>query len=306
MTLGHAADLADTSPAAMEAHCHAVLDAAWAAGVRYVDAARSYGRSEEFLADWLRTRALRREDLTVASKWGYRYTAGWQARAVQHEVKDHSLPALERQAAKSLGWLGPWLSVYQIHSVTPDSPALSDAGVIDALRKLRDGEGPAAQGGPEVHRLRIGLTVSGPRQPELIRRALAVRAGDRPLFEVVQATWNLLETSAGPALAEARAAGMTVVIKEGMANGRLARQPPPALVEAARSLSATPDAVALAAALSQPFADVVLSGAATAAQVDSNAAAARLALGDDVRAALSGLAEEPLEYWSARAKLEWT
>ena len=37
----------------------------------------------------------------------------------------------------------------------------------------------------------------------------------------MQATWNLLEPSAGPALAEARAAGMGVIIKEALANGRL-------------------------------------------------------------------------------------
>ena len=51
INLGHAADLhADYDVAAMEGRAHAVLDAAHAAGVRYFDAARSYGRAEEFLA----------------------------------------------------------------------------------------------------------------------------------------------------------------------------------------------------------------------------------------------------------------
>ena len=311
MTLGHESDLGDTDPAAMEANCRAVLDAAWAVGVRYFDAARSYGRSEEFLAGWLRARDRQRADVTVASKWGYTYTAGWKTRAAQHEVKDHSLAALDRQAAESLGWLGPWLSVYQIHSVTPDSPVLADAGVLDALRRLRDGgdpglHGPRDRGDPGPRRLRLGLTVSGPLQAELIRRALALRDGDRPLFEVVQATWNLLEPSAGPALAEAHDAGLTVVLKEGMSNGRLARQPPPALLEVARSLRAAPDAVALASALSQPWADVVLSGAATVPQIDSNATASLLRIDDGARRALAGLAEDPQHYWSARSKLEWT
>ena len=40
----------------MRAHAHAVLDAACDAGVRYFDAARSYGLAEEFLGSWL-TRA---------------------------------------------------------------------------------------------------------------------------------------------------------------------------------------------------------------------------------------------------------
>ena len=54
ITLGHAADLAgETDVEAMRAHAHAVLDAAWDAGVRYFDAARSYGLAEEFLGSWL-------------------------------------------------------------------------------------------------------------------------------------------------------------------------------------------------------------------------------------------------------------
>ena len=57
INLGHADDLGrNYDVAAMRAHAHAVLDAAWGAGVRYFDAARSYGRAEEFLGDWLRTR----------------------------------------------------------------------------------------------------------------------------------------------------------------------------------------------------------------------------------------------------------
>ncbi len=43
----------------------------------------------------------------------------------------------------------------------------------------------------------------------------------QPLFDSVQATWNLLEQSAGAALLEAQQRGVSVIIKEGMANGRL-------------------------------------------------------------------------------------
>ena len=63
---------------AMRERCFAVLDAAWASGIRYFDAARSYGRSEEFLAAWLSARAIAPADVVVGSKWGYRYTADWQ------------------------------------------------------------------------------------------------------------------------------------------------------------------------------------------------------------------------------------
>jgi aryl-alcohol dehydrogenase-like predicted oxidoreductase len=103
----------------------------------------------------------------------------------------------------------------------------------------------------------IGFSTSGPRQAETIRAALAIRVGGRPLFRSVQATWNLLEPSAGPALAEAHEAGCLVIVKEALANGRLAVEGPG-------------DAVALAAALRQPWATIVLSGAATADQLASN------------------------------------
>ena len=57
MAVGRAADLGDARDVeAMQARAHALLDAAWAAGVRWFDAARSYGRAEEFLASWLRER----------------------------------------------------------------------------------------------------------------------------------------------------------------------------------------------------------------------------------------------------------
>src|SRR5690606_23026771 len=95
--------------AAMEAATHAALDAAFDAGVRYFDAARSYGRAEEFLGSWLRARSLGPAELTVGSKWGYTYTAGWRVVAEAHEVKEHSLDVLRRQWAESQANLGPAL-----------------------------------------------------------------------------------------------------------------------------------------------------------------------------------------------------
>src|SRR4051812_27414450 len=102
INIGHADDLAQGYDVpAMQAQAFGVLDAAWAAGVRYFDAARSYGRGEEFLAGWLTARRIDPAEVTVGSKWGYVYTAGWRADADRHEVKDHSLANLLRQAAES-------------------------------------------------------------------------------------------------------------------------------------------------------------------------------------------------------------
>jgi aryl-alcohol dehydrogenase-like predicted oxidoreductase len=278
-----------------------VLDAAWAAGVRYFDAARSYGRAEEFLGRWLAARRIEPGAVTVGSKWGYVYTADWRVVAEKHEIKDHSLAVLLRQYDESRAFLGGHLSLYQIHSATLDSGVLDNRNVLGALARLK------ADG------VRVGLSLSGPRQGETLRRALVITVDSVRLFDCVQATWNLLERSAGAALAEAHAAGMGVVIKEALANGRLtARNDDPAFAgrrhvletEAAR-LGTTMDALVLAAALAQPWADVVLSGAVTAEQLASNLGALAVALDEEAEVRLRTLEEPAEEYWARRGRLAW-
>ncbi|NED10946.1 aldo/keto reductase [Streptomyces sp. SID9124] len=285
---------ADRSPDALRDRTHELLDAAYAQGVRYFDAARSYGRAEEFLAGWLAAHP-EADDVVVGSKWGYTYTADWSLDAEAHEVKDHSLAAFERQRAESAALLGDRLDLYQIHSVTPDSPALTDKELHARLAEL------AAQG------VSVGISTSGPAQAEAILAALAVTVDGAPLFRTVQATYNALETSAGPALAEAHAAGLTVIVKEGMANGRLAGEQAPAVVrEIADEEGLGSDAVALALVLHQPWAGVVLSGAATVAQLSGNLHAAVPVLDEERRARLDALVEEPEAYWRHRASLPWS
>ncbi|MEW5738572.1 MAG: aldo/keto reductase [Myxococcota bacterium] len=291
MTLGHSGDLPGTTVEAMAAHAARMLDAAWDAGVRHFDVARSYGRGEEFLRAWLDAR--RPAGVTVSSKWGYRYTAGWKADAAVHEVKDHSLAHLEAQWGESLAALGPWLDVYQIHSATLESGVLSDGAVLDRLARLRDEAG-----------VQVGLSVTGARQAEAIDAARVLTRGGRRLFDWVQATWNVLEPSAGPALARARDAGLEVIVKEGVANGRLtARGDVPDFLAEARRRGVSPDALALAVALAQPWATVVLSGAATPEQLSGNLAARELAIdaGD-----LTQFAQPPEAYWATRGRLRWT
>jgi aryl-alcohol dehydrogenase-like predicted oxidoreductase len=302
INLGHAADLEHNyAVTTMAARTRAVCDAAWEAGVRYFDAARSYGRAEAFLGGWLRARSHDPATLAVGSKWGYTYTADWRTDASVHEVKEHSLAVLQRQWAESRHELDPYLGLYQIHSATLESGVLERHEVLDELARLR------AQG------ILVGLSVSGPRQAAVIRRALSVEVAGQPLFASVQATWNLLEPSAGLALAEAHAAGLGVIVKEALANGRLtARNDAPTFAtqrailerEAAR-LACSLDALALAAALAQPWLGVVLSGAATVAQLQSNLTAYNVAWDDQAAAALAGLAEAPEPYWRMRAELPW-
>lgn len=294
ITLGHAADLdGNYDVAAMERRTHAVLDAAHAAGVTWFDAARSYGRSEAFLASWLAARDLSPGAVSVSSKWGYRYVANWQVQAEKHEIKDHTLPALERQFVESRELLGAHLSLYQVHSATLESGILEDERVLERLAQLRDSGLP------------VGLSLSGAHQRATLERALRVEIGGRPLFSAVQATWNLLERSVEPALRAAKDAGLRVLIKEAVANGRLtSRAAPPSLRAEATRLHTTPDAVALAAALAQPFVDIVLSGAVTPAQLAENLAARSLD-GADLTERLQSLTESPEQYWNERSKLAW-
>ncbi len=301
VNLGHADDLArDYDVEAMRARAHGVLDAAWTAGVRYFDVARSYGRGEEFLADWLARHAVAPGDVTVGSKWGYEYTAAWRVDAPRHEVKEHSETRLERQWRESQALLGAQLDVYLIHSATLESGVLENRAVLESLSRRRGG-------------VAIGLSLTGPRQSETLRRAMDVFVDGTPLFGVVQATWNLLEPSAGAALAEAHAAGWGILLKETLANGRLTRRnEAPAFASArarleaqARRLECPLDALALAAALARPWAHVVLSGAATAAQLHSNLEALGVHWDEEAAVALSSLAEPPEEYWRTRAALPW-
>jgi len=282
--------------ATMERRCHDMLDAAYASGVRYVDAARSYGRAEEFLASWLHARHLAPGALTIGSKWGYRYVGAWDMAAPVQESKDHSLAMFRDQLPQTTALLGPHLDLYQVHSATLESGVLDDHAVLGALAELRH-SGVA-----------VGLTVSGPRQGDVVRRALELGVEGVNPFSTVQATWNVLETSVGPALEEARARGWGVLVKEALANGRLtdrSDRPLGPLQDVAKRHEASVDQVALAAALGQPWADVVLSGAVTPSQLQSNLAALDLSLTEEDWDRLAPLPEDPQRYWESRAALPW-
>ncbi len=302
INLGHARDLGgEYAVDEMRRQAHGVLDAAWEAGISYFDAARSYGRAEDFLGTWLRARGIPRADVTVGSKWGYTYTAGWEVDAEVHEVKEHSLPVFIRQRGETQENLGRYLRLYQVHSATLDSGVLDNKEVHKALAEFKEAG------------VFIGLSLSGARQAETLERAAAVQVDGTRLFDCVQATWNLLEPSAGVMLQAVRAAGMGVIVKEAVANGRLtprntapefARQR--ALLETqAERLGTTIDALALAGVLAQPWADVVLSGAATVAQLQSNMGALAVAWDADAAAALAALPEPPEVYWQIRSGLKW-
>jgi aryl-alcohol dehydrogenase-like predicted oxidoreductase len=353
ITAGRDRDLGDARDVeALRERTWAVLDAAYAAGIRYVDAARSYGRAEEFLAGWLAARP-GTGDVEIGSKWGYRYVGEWRLDGVPvvdpassvsgpmvdsassvsgpvvdsassvsgpvvdsassvsgpvvdsassvsrvHEVKDHSVEAFAEQSAESLALLGGRLAVYHVHSATLDTGALDDAELHRAMADLRE------------HGIRVGISTSGPRQAEAVRRALEVDVDGEPLFTSFQSTWNVLEPSVGPALAEAADAGAKVIVKEALANGRLAPGGATAsrddrIASLADELGTSVDRLAIAAVLAEPWAGIVLSGAVDPAQLASNVAATGLEIPAEVEDELLDLAEPAEQYWAARAHRPW-
>ncbi|MEA3643782.1 MAG: aldo/keto reductase, partial [Lamprobacter sp.] len=160
---------------------------------------------------------------------------------------------------------------------------------------------------------RIGLTLSGPQQAVTLEKALAMKVDGLRLFDAVQATWNLLEPSSGAALDAAHRAGLAVIIKEALANGRLTERNQAASFQARRQrletlagrFKASFDAVALAAALARPWASVVLSGAATVAQLHANLNTMEIPWDAEAEALIGALAEDPTQYWQTRAELAW-
>ena len=302
INIGHGDDLENNyDVAAMEARAHVVLDAAYGKGVRYFDAARSYGRAEEFLGSWLRKKGLSQEAVVVGSKWGYTYTADWKIDAQAHEVKEHTLTVLQRQWRESQANLGLYLDLYQIHSATIESGVLENNRVLAELARLKS-EGIA-----------IGLSVSGPQQREVIEQSLKLKVDGARLFDCVQATYNLLERSAGAALARARDLGMGVIVKEALANGRLTDRNRESafapkleiLKREAQRLRTTVDGIALAAVLAQPWVDVVLSGAATIDHLQSNLRAVEVIWDEKAALELNALSDSEAAYWKARSGLRW-
>jgi aryl-alcohol dehydrogenase-like predicted oxidoreductase len=266
----------------------------------WLDCARSYGLSEKFVGEYLRDKNIDSETVYVSSKWGYTYVADWKValdNGAKHEVKDHSTENFLKQVQETQEHLGKYLDLYQIHSATFESGILSDSRAHQALADCRKNHGWA-----------IGLSLSSPNQDEVLQEAMKIRVDGAALFDSVQCTFNVLEQKPGPALLTAHEAGMDIIIKEGLANGRALKHP--AVVEYAAKLSCEPDQLALGCILAQPFLPRVLSGAVTPEQLESNwkSLAVSEQLASDpalLQEIMQACVVESKDYWDERSALAW-
>ncbi len=300
INLGHANDLKrDYDIDNMERRTHDMLDAAVGHGINYIDAAQSYGKSENFLSSWLKGKA--DDEVVVGSKWGYTYTADWQVDAEQHEVKEHSIIVLNRQWRLSHKKLAPSLKLYQVHSATFESGILDNSQVLDRLAEIQDTG------------ILIGLSLSGAQQSEVLKKAMKISVEGKLLFDAVQVTSNIFEHSTDQVLEEATDRGMGVIIKEGLANGRLTSRNTDSIYSEVLTLlkkladehNVGMDAIALSYLLSKPYHHVILSGAATEEHLNSNLMSCSIELSKKELSALDNLQLDSRRYWKERSQMDW-
>jgi len=261
-----------------------VLEEAYKSGVRYFDTAPGYGLAEELLLEWLQTK--NDNSIKVATKWGYTYTANFDANAKVHEVKEHSLIKLKEQWSFSKQLL-PFLKVYQIHSATLETGVLENSEVLAELAYLK-----------KKYNLKIGITTSGGNQVEVIEKALHVLVDGSSIFDVFQVTYNFLEQSLLEISEELMRQKKQIIIKEALANGRVFKNKNYSnyknmyviLEKLARKYNVGIDAIALQFCMQTIPNSIILSGASSSRQLQENLKTFKVA--SDF-------------YWQERKKLEW-
>ncbi|WP_152286873.1 aldo/keto reductase [Flavicella marina] len=282
----------DKSETAFKENALKVLDLAYARGIRFFDTAPSYGKGEAFLKDWDYLR--NHSDAVLSTKWGYTYVANWQlGYNGSHEIKEHSIEKLLEQWEVSKVLISK-LKVYQIHSATLESGVLENDDVLNALAKIKKDTG-----------VKIGLTVSGANQSSIIERAINCEVEGVHLFDSFQVTFNVFEQSTFELLVALKKMGKFVIIKEGLANGRVFLSESNVLKMLSEKYNVGVDAIALRFCMDAVLPDVVLSGAANEAQLEQNLKVNTFQLAIDEIDALKALKVSSSDYWSERSELNW-
>ncbi|QTD36741.1 aldo/keto reductase [Polaribacter batillariae] len=277
----------------------AVLEEAYNLGIRYFDTAPGYGLAEELLLKWLQTK--NDNSIEVATKWGYTYTANFDANAKVHEVKEHSLAKLNEQWQFSKQLL-PYLKVYQIHSATLKTGVLKNTEVVEQLAFLK-----------KKHSLKIGLTTTGTNQVEVIKKALDVLVDETQLFDLFQVTYNFLDQNLREISEALINQNKSIVIKEALANGRIFRNKEyphyskiyTVLENLAKKYNVGVDAISLKYANQTISNSIVLSGASNSKQLKENLKLNTFKLSFKEIEMLNSFKIAPKFYWTERKQLQW-
>jgi aryl-alcohol dehydrogenase-like predicted oxidoreductase len=276
-----------------------VLEDAYNSGIRYFDTAPGYGLAEELVLEWLQTK--NDKSIIIATKWGYTYTANFDANATVHEVKEHSLSKLNEQWNFSKQLL-PYLKVYQIHSATLETGVLENTEVLEQLAFLK-----------KEHNLKIGLTTTGTNQIEVIKKALDVLVDGKQLFDLFQVTYNFLDQSLKEIFDELLSQNKSIVIKEALANGRVFRNKNyphydkmyTALESLSEKHNVGVDAISLKYCEQTITNSIVLSGASNSNQLEENLKLNTFTLSNDDIEILNSFKIPTDYYWIERKNLQW-
>ena len=276
-----------------------MLDEAYSQGIRYFDTAPGYGMAEQLLIDWIKEN--RYTDVEIATKWGYSYVANFDPLATVHEVKEHSRQNLNSQWEQSKKLL-PNLSTYQIHSATFESRVLMNEEVLNRLGEMKQEFG-----------LRIGMSSTGSNQEEVLKAAMDIEFEGKPLFDVYQVTYNLLDQSLGNIAKQLTAQEKRVVVKEALANGRVFSNPNfphyaqlyTFLEKLANKYDVDIDAIAIRFVLDSINPFMVLSGASQVNHITDNLKANTFQLTSEELVELKRFSVMPDVYWKERKALGW-
>ena len=276
-----------------------ILDAAYNQGVRFFDTSPGYGLAESLLIEWLKQK--NDPDITIATKWGLSYVAGFDINAIVHEIKEHSLETLNAQWQFSKNLL-PNLKVYQIHSATFDTGVLDNKAILQRLHQIKKEYG-----------IIIGLTSTGVNQVEVVKKATDTAIESEPLFGSFQCTYNIMEQSILQLKEIFADTNRQLIIKESLANGRLLAATSfkkhhglyKYITKLADNYTVGTDAIAIRFCIDSFPEAITLSGASSANQLQSNMAAKNFTLQKEEMELLRNYKIDPAMYWDERKQLSW-
>jgi aryl-alcohol dehydrogenase-like predicted oxidoreductase len=173
----------------------ALLERAFALGVRYFDTAPSYGVSEERLGRYLSALTPgERSQIRIATKFGEHWDT-----AKGEPFVEHSFDALRRSLDGSVARLGR-IDFLQLHKTTPQALGSSDLA--------RAWEYAAT----------LGITAIGASVSDLASAEIAIAGAG---YGILQFPYNVAQHTFGDVLERAAARGMKVAINRPFGMGRM-------------------------------------------------------------------------------------